>query len=253
MLKARVIPCLLLQQQGLVKTTRFRSPRYVGDPINAVRIFNEKEVDELIFLDIGATVGGTPPPIGLLERIASEAFMPFCYGGGIQTIDHVRTLLGLGVEKLALNAVAMERPAFVTQVADAVGSQSVVVALDVKKGWLGKYTVWYRSARKNTGEDPVAAAVRMQALGAGELLITSVDREGTASGYDLELARRVAGAVDIPVIINGGARSLTDVRRAVKEAHVSAAAAGTMFVFHGRHRAVLISYPSQTELAEALS
>ncbi len=253
MLKARVIPCLLLQQQGLVKTIRFRSPRYVGDPINAVRIFNEKEVDELIFLDIGATVGGSPPPVELLERIASEAFMPFCYGGGIRTMDQVRMLLGLGIEKLALNTVAAERPEFVTQVAEAVGSQSVVAALDVKKNWLGKYTVWYRSARTNTGEDPVAAAVRMQALGAGELLVTSVDREGTASGYDLDLARRVCAAVDIPVIINGGAGSLTDVRRAVTEAHVSAAAAGTMFVFHGKHRAVLISYPSQSELAKALT
>lgn len=252
MLRTRVIPCLLLRNGGLVKTIRFETPRYVGDPINAVRIFNQKEVDELMFFDIGATVAGRRPNFDLIRDIATEAFMPFGYGGGVRTVEDVRALVGLGVEKVVLNAAAVERPELITEASELAGSQSVVVSIDVKKGMLGRYEVLTHNATRRTGLNPVEWAQQAQARGAGEIVVNSVDRDGTMKGYDLVLLKRVADAVTVPVVACGGAGSLDDFAAAVREGGASAVAAGSLFVFHGKHRAVLITYPEYSSLEARL-
>lgn len=253
MLRTRVIPSLLLRNGGLVKTVRFSDAKYVGDPINAVRIFNEKEVDELMFLDISATASGRGPNFDLIRDIATEAFMPFGYGGGIGDVGQVAMLVSLGVEKVALNAAAVERPYLVREAADLVGSSSVVVSIDVKRSLLGRYEVVTHNASRRTGLDPVDWARRVADLGAGEILLTSVDREGTQKGYDTSLTRQVADAVQIPVIASGGAGSIQDFRSVVRDGGASAVAAGSLFVFHGKHRAVLITYPDYRELEKVFS
>jgi cyclase len=252
MLHARVIPCLLLRNGGLVKTVQFDKPRYVGDPINAVRIFNQKEVDELMFLDIGATAAGRGPNFELIRDIASEAFMPFGYGGGVRTVDDVRALLDLGVEKVVLNAAAVERPGLVSDAAEVVGSQSVAVSIDVKKGLLGRYEVVTHNGRRRTGLHPVAWAKKMQDCGAGEIVLNSVDRDGMMGGYDIALLRQVTEAVGVPVVACGGAGSLDDFSAAVHDGGAAAVAAGSLFVFHGKYRAVLITYPEYGELERRL-
>jgi imidazole glycerol-phosphate synthase subunit HisF len=249
MIQTRVIPCLLLKNRGLVKTVKFKDPKYLGDPINIVKIFNDKEVDELIFLDITATLEHKRPAFDLLSKITSECFMPLGFGGGIRNLEDVKTIQGLGVEKICINSYAVERPSFITEVAQTIGSQSVVVSLDVKKNLLGKYTVHTHAGTKATGLDPVKFAVRMEELGAGELLVNSIDCDGTMQGYDLDLIGRVAAAVNIPVVACGGAGKVQDLADAVKKGGASAAAAGSLFVFQGPLRAVLISYPSPQELA----
>jgi imidazole glycerol-phosphate synthase subunit HisF len=251
LMRPRVIPVLLLRGRGLVKTVRFKDSTYLGDPINVVKIFNDKEVDELVFLDIMATPEKRRPPFDYLAEIASECFMPLGYGGGVRSLDDVKTILSVGIEKVAINSYAVENPQFVRQVAERLGSQSVVVSIDVKKNMLGRYQVMTQGGRKMTNLDPVAFAVQMAEAGAGEILLNSVDRDGTYQGYDLDLVKRVAGAVDIPVVACGGARDVADLARAVHEGGASAAAAGSMFVFTGRHRAVLISYPTERELRAA--
>jgi cyclase len=192
----------------LVKTVRFRHPTYIGDPINAVRIFNDKEVDELVFLDITATLERRPPPFELIAKIASECFMPFCYGGGIRSLEHVTQLFTLGVEKIALNSTAVENPRFINEVASVAGSQSVVVSIDVKRNLFGRYRVYTRSGTTRTENDPVDYARRMQDSGAGEILLTSIDRDGTRKGFDCQLTAAVSTAVPIPVIASGGAGTL---------------------------------------------
>ena len=249
MLRNRVIPCLLMLNGGLVKTVKFKNPKYVGDPVNAVRIFNDKEVDEMVFLDIGATPSNSGPNFKLLEDIASEAFMPFGYGGGITSIDQVKRLYALGVEKVVLNTIAATKPDLVTQSARLAGSSSVVVSIDVRRNWLGKYTVYVRGGQQALSIDPVAHARAMEAAGAGEILLNSIDRDGVMSGYDLELIRSVADAVTIPVVAAGGAGELRHFREAVDHG-AAGIAAGSMFVFHGKHRAVLITYPSYNELEQ---
>jgi len=251
MFSPRVIPCLLLRNLGLVKTVKFKNPTYLGDPINIVKIFNDKEVDELMFLDIMATVENKRPPFKLLEKVASEAFMPLGYGGGIRTLEDIKTILGLGIEKVIINSYAVENPAFIRQAADFAGSSSVVVSMDVKKNRWGKYEVFTHSGRKATGLDPVKFAVEMANIGAGELFLNSIDRDGTMQGYDLALTTRVASAVNIPVVACGGAHTVQDLEAAVKQGGASAAGAGSMFVFQGPHRAVLISYPTSQELKTA--
>lgn len=251
MFRPRVIPSLLLRNAGLVKTVKFKEPTYLGDPINIVKIFNDKEVDELLFLDITATLEQRKPPFELLAKITDECFMPFGYGGGIRSLDEVRQLLSMGVEKVAVNSVAVEDPAFVTAAADMVGSQSVVVSIDVKKNLLGKYQVYTHSGKVNTGLDPVKFAEKMQAAGAGEIFLNSIDRDGTMQGYDLDLVRRVSQAISIPLVACGGAKDLNDLVAVVEQSGAAAAAAGSMFVFQGRHRAVLISYPDPGELKRA--
>ena len=235
-----------------MKTTGFSKPRYVGDPINAVRIFNDKEVDELVFLDITATREGREPPFDLLEEIATECFMPLCYGGGVRSIEHLRRLFALGIEKVAINSFATVSPEFLREAADAFGSSSVIASIDVKKDWRGRYRVVSHGATRRTNLTPAEFAVEMERQGAGEILLTSVDRDGTMSGYDLDLIRTVTSAVGIPVVACGGAGSVDDLAKAIRVAGASAAAAGSLFVFHGPHRAVLITYPGASELRRAL-
>jgi cyclase len=252
MMRPRVIPCLLLQDRGLVKTVRFKNPKYLGDPINIVRIFNDKEVDELVFLDIQATTEKRPPAFDLLKNITSECFMPLGYGGGIRSMDDVRQLLSIGIEKIILNTSAVENPALIRSAAYYAGSSSVVISIDVKKNMLGKYEVHTRCGKKGTGLDPVGHAVEVERMGAGEILINSIDRDGLMEGYDLELIRQVSKAVGIPVVACGGAGNIGHLRDAIKLGGASAAAAGSMFVFQGPLRAVLISYPSPHELKTIL-
>ena len=252
MLKTRVMPCLLLRGSGLVKTVRFKNPGYVGDPINTVRIFNEKEVDELIFLDITATPEGKEPPLQIISEIATECFMPFAYGGGVRDLDDIKKIFSLGVEKVAINTHAVENPEFISRAAGTFGSQSILAAIDVKKTLAGKYRVCTNGARNVTKIDPVEHARHMADMGAGEILLTSVDRDGTFSGYDLELIGRVAGAVTIPVIACGGAGRIEDFALATRQAGASAVAAGSMVVYQGPHRAVLVNFPSKQDLKKAL-
>ena len=252
MLKNRVIPCLLLRNNGLVKTVRFKDPKYVGDPINAVRIFNEKEVDELIFLDIDASKKGASPNFGLIKDIALECFMPFCYGGGVRAIEDIRKIFSLGAEKVSINSAGLRNPALIKEAAATFGSQSVVAAIDVKKDFLGRYRVYDHSKNKTINIDPVEFARKATGMGAGEILINSVDRDGTGEGYDLELVRKVSDSVTVPITALGGAGNVDDIVKAIKEGRASAAAAGSMFVFHGKYRAVLITYPDYKELEQAL-
>jgi len=253
MLKTRVIPCLLLKGQGLVKTVKFENPKYVGDPINAVKIFNDKEVDELIFLDIEATVEGRKPRIKLISEIASECFMPLSYGGGLRDLDDIKTIFSLGVEKMIINSYAIENPDFVREASRRYGNQSIVVAVDVKRNSCGKYEIFSLGGRKKTKLNLVAHVKEMEKLGAGEIFLNSIDRDGTMEGYDIEMIKKVTDAVSIPVIACGGAGKAMDFAEAVAKGGASAVAAGSMFVFHGKHRAVLISYPSVQELEKALS
>lgn len=251
MLMSRVIPCLLLKGEGLVKTRRFTEPTYVGDPLNAIRIFNEKQVDELVVLDILATKERREPNYELIHKIASECFMPLCIGGGISRLDQIERIFKTGVEKVAINSYAVDHPEFIEQAANAFGSQSIVASLDVRRGLLGGYRVWSGGGKHATKNDPVSWAIRLQELGAGELMLTAMDRDGMMKGYDLELIRNVTSAVTIPVIASGGAGSIEDLSLAIG-AGASAAAAGSLFVFHGRHRAVLISFPDPKELSPIL-
>lgn len=252
MLKVRVIPCLLLKNHGLVKTVRFKEAKYVGDPVNAVKIFNEKEVDELSLLDITATIEMRKPNFTLIRDIASECFMPFSYGGGIRSIEDIREIIGPGAEKVIVNSYAVENPDFISKASRLFGSQSIVVSIDVKKGSSNRYEIYTYSGTKNTVVDPISFAVKMAKLGAGEIFLSSIDRDGTQQGYDLDVIRRMTGALDIPVIACGGAGSLEDFADAVHKAGASAVAAGSFFVFHGKHRAVLISYPEYQVLQRVL-
>lgn len=252
MLKTRVIPCLLLRNGGLVKTVNFKDPKYVGDPINAVRIFNEKEVDELTFLDIGATLSGRGPNFELIENIASEAFMPFGYGGGITQVAQIKRLFAIGIEKIVLNTAAGRTPELVSEAASLAGSSSVVVSIDVRRKWLGKCSVHTRGGQHDTRRDPVDYAQEMERRGAGEILLNSIDRDGTMIGYDIKLLREVAQAVSVPVVAVGGAGDVRHFREAI-DSGASAVSAGSFFVFHGRHKAVLITYPDYKDLEKLFS
>jgi imidazole glycerol-phosphate synthase subunit HisF len=250
MLKNRVIPTLLLSGEKLVKTVRFDKPKYVGDPINAIRIFNEKEVDELVLLDIHATRKGTPPNYRLIEQIAGECFMPLCYGGGISDLEQARTLFSLGVEKVSIQTSILDDKTLITQICDQFGSQSVVAAVDVKRDWLGRRRTYGAARRASISLSWQTHLQQTVDAGAGEVLLTSVDREGTLSGLDLELIREASSLTRVPLIAAGGTGSLADIQAAIK-AGASAVGVGAFFVFHGPHRAVLITYPKYSEL-EAL-
>ena len=253
MIRPRVIPCLLLRNRGLVKTVRFRDASYVGDPVNTVRIFNEKEVDELMLLDITATPGSKAPQLDVIEEVASECFMPLAYGGGIRTVEQVQQIMRLGVEKVVINTAAHEDPQLLRRAADRVGSQAVIASIDVGKTWLGKWVVYSACGTKKTGEDPVARAREVAALGAGEILLTSITQDGTMDGYDVELIRAVTQAVSVPVIASGGAGTLAHIQSAIRQGGASAAAAGSMVVYQGKNRAVLINFPTRSELKSILS
>lgn len=250
MLRTRVIPVLLLREGGLVKGQQFNNHKYVGDPINAVKIFNEKQVDELIFLDISATPENREPDFNLIADIAAEAFMPFGYGGGITTVRQIEKLFSLGVEKTIINSEAFYTPNLIVDAAGVAGSQSIVVSMDVRKSLFGGYEVYVNNGQTRTKQDPVTYAKKIQDLGAGELILSAIDREGTAKGYDLHLIEVVADAVDIPVVGFGGAGCLQDLADAKNQTSVSALAAGNLFVFHGKHKAVLITYPKYSDLEQ---
>jgi cyclase len=251
MLRTRVIPCLLLRGQGLVKTVQFKNPTYVGDPINAVRIFNDKEVDELLFLDITATIERRPPQFDLIHDIATECFMPFGYGGGVHDIETAQKLLKLGSEKIVINSAATD-PEFIRRAASEFGSQSVVASIDVRYSKLSKYRVFTNSGTINTKKDPVQYAKDLEAAGAGEIVLTSIDRDGTMAGYDINLIKMVTASVNIPVVACGGAGKLEHFQEAILKGGASAVSAGSMFVFHGPYRAVLINYPTQEQLKQYL-
>lgn len=248
MLRPRLIPCLLVHNGGLVKTVNFANPKYVGDPINAVRIYNEKEVDELVVLDIDATAKGAEPDYQLISHLASECRMPLCYGGGVRTVAQIEKIISLGVEKVAVSSAAVENPKLISDAASRVGSQSVVVVIDVKKsGLLRRYEVVTHNASRRTGLNPVEFARQMAELGAGEIVINSVDRDGEMKGYDLDLIEQVRQAVHLPLTVLGGAGSLDDLKELIGRYGIIGAAAGSLFVFKGKYRAVLINYPNRAE------
>lgn len=247
MLATRLMPCLLMSNGALVKTIRFKEGSYVGDPVNAVRIFNQKEVDELILLDIHATTQSRGIDFETLEKVVSECFMPICYGGGVRTLEDMRRLYALGIEKVSLGAAAFEVPDLVRQASSEFGAQAVVVTLDVKKGLLGRSTVRSRNGGYDTRMSPPEAARAFEEQGVGELLLYSIDRDGTWSGFDLKLVEAVSQAASVPVVATGGAGSLEDIKAAVKQAGASAVAIGSMAVFQGKGLGVLIKFPSRKD------
>jgi cyclase len=246
--RARVIPCLLLHRGSFVKTVKFNDPKYIGDPINTVSIFNEKEVDELVVLDITPSTREQGPNFSLLGDIASEAFVPLAYGGGIRTVEQAARLFRLGIEKVIINSAAAIDPQLLKSLVSEFGSQSIVVSIDVRSAFGGSYEVYIQGG---TVKVPVSLDVYLKActeFGPGELLVTSIDRDGTLKGYDIELIRMVSSKVDMPVIASGGAGSFSDFCEVICNGGASAAAAGSFFVFHGKHKAVLITYPTQSDL-----
>lgn len=248
MLYPRIIPCLLVKDKGLVKTVNFKNPTYLGDPINAVKIFNEKEVDELIVLDIDATRERREPDYKMIEHLAAECRMPLCYGGGVSTSDQVQRIIQLGVEKIAISSAAIEHPNLVAEAAEYVGNQSVVVVLDVKKRITdGKNEVWTHNGRKATGKDPSELALQMEKLGAGEIVINSIDNDGLMEGYDLVLVDKIRESITVPLTVLGGAGSLQDIGLLINKYGAIGVAAGSLFVFKGVYRAVLINYPNRAE------
>lgn len=247
MLEPRIIPCLLFKDEGLVKTTKFIKPRYVGDAINAIRIFNAKEVDELIFLDIEATLKKRSINLSFIKQLATECFMPLAIGGGVKSIKEIKNILEAGVEKVIINSAFFDNPLLVKQAADKFGSQSIVVSIDVKQEKKGFYRVFTRCGTKNTNLDVIEVVKLAEEMGAGEIMINSIDNDGAMSGYDTKLIKTVANAVNIPIIACGGAGLVTDLKLAIN-AGAQASAAGSLFVFYGPRRAVLINFPNNQEL-----
>lgn len=253
MLRPRIIPCLLVHNNGLVKTVNFKSPKYVGDPINAVKIFNEKESDELIVLDIDATANNSEPDYKLISRLAAECRMPLCYGGGVRFAAQAKKIIGLGVEKVAISAAAVQTPQLIAQISEEIGRQSVVVVLDVKKRMFSKeYDVYTHNGQKNSKRSLFDMVGQVQELGAGEVVVNSIDHDGQMKGYDLDLAKRVKELAHIPVTMLGGAGSLNDIGELVRGCGTIGASAGSLFVFKGIYKAVLINYPKPSEKDELI-
>lgn len=246
-MKPRIIPMLLLKGEGLYKTRKFKDPTYIGDPINAVRIFNDKEVDELAFLDISAARNGGDPNFSLLKDIAGECFMPLSYGGGVKSADMVRELLSIGIEKVIVNTAAYTMPGLVTQLAEHFGTSTIVGSIDVASNWMGKEAVYIRGGQEKIAFTPEDWARELERRGVGEIIINCIDRDGEMKGYNLDLVKRIALSVSVPVVAAGGAGALSDFKAAVRQGHAAAAAAGAFFVFQGKHRAVLITYPKNAD------
>lgn len=247
MLRPRIIPSLLIQDKGLVKTVNFKNPKYVGDPINAVKIFNEKAVDELAVFDIDATAKGLEPDYSLIERIANQSRMPLCYGGGVKTVEQAQKIFGLGIEKIALSSAVLEDLNLITEIANRVGSQSVMVVLDVRKKMFGGYEVFTHNGKKTTGINPFDFVEKAQKLGAGEIVINSIDQDGVMKGYDMNLINKVREKITLPLTVLGGAGNLTDIKEVIDKHGVIGVAAGSLFVFKGVYKAVLINYPNKQE------
>ena len=252
MLRTRIIPCLQLIDQSLVKTIQFGKHGYIGDPINTVRIFNELEVDELCFLDIRATIQKKTPNLEILSEIANECFMPLSYGGGVKDAETAKKILSIGFEKIVINTAAIENPDLIRKIAKYSGNQSVIVSIDVKKSFWGSYCVYSHDGTKRTKLEPVNWSKQAEKLGAGELLITSMDKDGTWKGFDIEIIRNISDEVNIPVIANGGAGSVEDIGKAVNEGKASAVALGSMVVYQQKGMGVLVNFPDKTKLEEIL-
>lgn len=247
----RVIPTLLLKEGGLVKTVKFRNPQYIGDPINAVRIFNQKEADELVLLDITAGINGTDPNYSEIEEIVSEAFMPIGYGGGIRSLNQIEKLFKLGIEKVILNTVAFTNPELVTEASKIFGNQSIVICVDLKKDLIGNYNVFINSGKTKLKVDVLESLKNLENMGAGEIILNSIDKDGTMKGYDLNLIKNYSQHLKIPVVASGGAGDISDFVNAINSG-ASAVAAGSLFVYQGIHRAVLISYIKSEDLDNLL-
>ena len=248
MLRSRITPCLLIHNKGLVKTTGFKDSKYVGDPINAVKIFNEKEVDELIVLDIDATVENSEPDFNLIEKLAFECRMPLCYGGGISSVEHAKKLIKLGVEKIAISSAAIRNPDLLESIGNAIGFQSVVVVIDVrKKGLLGGYEIYTHNGKNETGIKLKEYLLTLNRIGIGEIVVNSIDHDGKMNGFDFKLNDIVRDCIDTPMTILGGAGSLDDIHEAIKRYGTIGVSAGSLFVFKGKYRAVLINYPTKAE------
>jgi len=248
-LQTRVIPVLLLKNDGLYKGVKFKNHKYIGDPINTVKIFNDKEINELVLLDIEASRYRKPINFELLQEIATEAFMPLSYGGGINNLEDAKKIFSIGFEKIVLNTQAIINPKFISQLVSYFGSQSIIVSLDAKKNFWGKYKLYIKSASSKTDYNPIDFAKEMQEMGVGEILLNSIDRDGVMEGYDLDIINKVSQSISIPLIASGGAGELDDMKKA-KDAGASAIGAGNMFVYNGVHKAVLISYPKYETLCE---
>lgn len=238
----RVIPVLLLKDKGLVKTVKFKNEKYIGDPINAVKIFNEKEVDELVFTDITASKNGKGPDFNYIQEIATECFMPLGYAGGLKKVDEIKKLFYIGVEKAIINQALIHNPDLVKESVKDFGSQSIIASIDIKKNFWGKYEVYDYVKQKGTGISPLEFAKKMEDLGVGEIILNSVDRDGTFEGYDDKILE-FSHSLNVPVIINGGAKNYDNLSETISDKHISGVAAGSLFVFHGKLRAVLINYP----------
>jgi len=252
MLRNRVIPCLLYSDEGLVKTKQFKNPNYIGDPINSLKLFNDKEVDELILLDIDASSRNQEPNYELIEQVASECFMPLCYGGGINTVDQMKKIFSLGVEKVSLNSHVFKSYDLIREAAKAFGNQSVVVSIDVKKNLFGKYRVFNHLTQKTLNIPLDKYLKDIQASGAGEILINNVDRDGLMNGYDHNLINLVSKQVSVPHIFMGGSKDYDSLKTTFKLPNVTALAAGSIFVYTGKYNAVLINYPTQEELEKII-
>ena len=247
MLRPRIIPCLLVHQKGLVKSVNFKNYKYVGDPLNAVRIFNEKEVDELIVLDIDASVENREPDYKMIENLAAECNMPICYGGGIKTIEQAQKIFSLGVEKIAISSAIINDISLIEKMVEIVGSQSIVVVLDVKKSFFGTYEIYIHNGKIKTDKNLLAFVKELEILGVGEIIINSIDQDGVMKGYDFNLIEKVRNAINIPITVLGGAGSLIDIQKLISKFGLIGSAAGSLFVFKGIYKAVLINYPSRTE------
>ena len=253
MLQPRIIPSLLIHEKGLVKSTKFIDYKYVGDPINAVKIFNEKEVDEIIIVDIDASVDGNEPDYELIEKLAYECRMPLCYGGGIKTAEQAQRIFALGVEKISISSIAVQNPEIITEIANVVGNQSVVVVLDVKKKLFGGYEIYTHNGTKKTGIDAVEFVQKIEKLGAGEIVINSIDKDGTMKGYDLNLLDLIRDKISLPLTVLGGAGNMNHIGEVIARHGVIGVAAGSNFIFKGKYRAVLINYPTVKEKIDLIN
>ena len=252
MLQTRIIPCLLLKDDSLVKTVNFKKPAYIGDPVNTARIFNELEVDELTLLDISATNNKKKPNFKILAELAKECFMPLAYGGGINDFEDAKKIFQIGIEKVIINSIAFSKPAFITELAEHFGNQAIVASIDVKKNMFGKYQVFSNSGTKKQKVDPVAWAQELEQLGAGEILLTAIHQEGTWNGFDINIIEKISNAINIPVIANGGASSIEDIEKAVKQGNASAVSLGSMVVYQNKGMGVLVNFPDTEKLNKVL-
>jgi cyclase len=252
MLRPRIIPCLLVKDKGLVKSKQFKDYRYLGDPMNAVRIYNEKEVDELTVLDIDATVLKKVPDLKLIKHMAEECRMPLCYGGGITSVEQAQEIFSLGVEKISISSAAINNPNLISEIAEKVGSQSVVVVLDVKKKLFGGYEVYINNGKTATGKNPFDLIKHYQELGAGEIVVNNIDNDGVMKGYDIALLEKARESSTLPLTALGGAGSLEDIGKLIRRFGIIGASAGSLFVYKGKLNGVLINYPSPIEKDELI-